>query len=45
MQIVQQEEERKVEEVKVSAQKVWQTLTNLKLKMCPNVVQVYCGPT
>jgi hypothetical protein len=30
---VQQEEEEKVQEVKVSAQKVWLSLTNLKLKM------------
>jgi len=45
IQIAQQEVKEKVEEVKVSAQKVWPFLTNLKLKMCPNVVEIYCGPT
>jgi len=45
IQIVQKEEEKKAEEVKVSAQKVWWSLTNLKLKMCPNVVQVQCDTT
>jgi hypothetical protein len=42
---VQKEKEEKAEEVKVSAQKVWWSLTNLKLKMYPNVVKVHCGPT
>jgi len=45
IQIAQQAVEEKAEEVKVSAQKVWPSLTNLKLKMCPNVVQIHCGPT